>query len=117
LLSKIPKINNNNNNIESEDDSDCIIIENNDIKIDCDTNKEHIIKSFSSFRKYLFNKNETNIFVIIDKFLKENYNDILQKLSRNEFRLIKYLYFLKKEFDEKINNNTIPKISSKTLSL
>jgi hypothetical protein len=28
--------------------------------------------------------------------------------------LVKYLYFLKKEFDEKINNNSIPKRSSKT---
>jgi hypothetical protein len=28
--------------------------------------------------------------------------------------LVKYLYFLKKEFDEKINNNTIPEISFKT---
>jgi hypothetical protein len=28
--------------------------------------------------------------------------------------LVKYLYFLKKKFDEKINNNEIPKIISTT---
>jgi hypothetical protein len=55
-------------------------------------------------------RNKTNIFVIIDKFLKENFTDILQNLRQKEFPLVKYLYFLKKEFDDKINNNEIPKL-------
>jgi hypothetical protein len=60
LLSKTPKI--NNNNFESEeDDSDCIIIENNDIKIDWDSDKEHIIKIFSPFRN-LMNKKKNLIY-------------------------------------------------------
>jgi hypothetical protein len=59
-------------------------------------------------------KKKTNIFVIIEEFLKENFNDILDKLIQNKFHLIKYLYFLKKEFDEKINDNEIPKISMDT---
>jgi hypothetical protein len=71
LLSKIRKI---NNNIESEDDdNDCIIIEDNDIKIDWDSNKKQIIKDFSPFKILMNKKKETNIFVIIDKFLKENF--------------------------------------------
>jgi hypothetical protein len=109
LLSKALK---NNNNIETEDDdNDCILIEDNDIKIDWDNNKKTTINNFSSFRDLMNKKIETNIFIIIDKFLKENFYDILDKLSQKEFRLAKYLYFFKKEFDEKINNNTIPKIS------
>jgi hypothetical protein len=119
LLSKTLK----NNNIEIEDDDyDCILIENNiksskitTTKIDWDTNKEIVINTFSSFRNLMNKINETNIFVIINKFLKENFNDLLDKLSQKEFRLEKFfLYFLKKEFDEKINNNTIPKFSTKT---
>jgi hypothetical protein len=34
------------------------------------------------------------------------------RLSQNQFCLIKYLYFLKKEFDDKINDNEIPKFST-----
>jgi hypothetical protein len=51
LLSKIPKI--------EDDDSDCIIIEDDNIKIDWDSDKEYIIKSFSSFRNWrnIRNKN------------------------------------------------------------
>jgi hypothetical protein len=117
LLSKFSK---NNNNIETEDDdNDCIIIENNiksskvtTIKIDWDSNKNTIIDNFFLFRNLINIKRETNLFVIIDEFLKENFNDILDRLSQNELCLIKYLYFLKKEFDEKINDNEIPKFST-----
>jgi hypothetical protein len=59
-------------------------------------------------------RNKTNTFKIIDELLKENYNDILSILSQNEFCLVKYLYFLKKEFNEKIINNEIPKMTSIT---
>jgi hypothetical protein len=105
LLLKIPKI---------DYDSDCILIKDNNIKIDWDTNKENIFDCFSSFRNSRNIRNKTNIFIIIDELLKENYNDILPNLSQNKFRLVKYLYFLKKEFDDKINNNEIPKFSTPT---
>jgi ribonucleotide monophosphatase NagD (HAD superfamily) len=62
----LPKIYNNN-----------IVIKDND-EIDWDVNKQNIINSFTSFRNFL-NKKETNIFVIVDKLLKENYTDSLQK--------------------------------------
>jgi hypothetical protein len=114
LFSKTLKINNNNNIKIEDDDNDCILIEDNDIEKVWDSNKKQIINNFSLFRNLMNKKNETNIFVIIDNFLKENFKDTLQKLNQNKFSLEKYLYFLKKEFDEKINNNTIPKISSKT---
>jgi hypothetical protein len=65
LLSKIP-----NNN--EDDNSDCIIIEDDDIKIDWDTNKENILDSFSSFRNSRNVKNKTNIFIIIGEILREN---------------------------------------------
>jgi hypothetical protein len=54
---------------------------------------KNIIKSYSSFRNSINIRNKTNIFIIIDKFLKENLTNILQKLSLNEFRLVKYLSF------------------------
>jgi hypothetical protein len=75
-------------------------------------NKENTIKSFSSFKNFLNKIKEPNIFLIIDKLLKETFTDILQKLRQNEFCLVKYLYFLKKEFDDKINKNEIPKLTS-----
>jgi hypothetical protein len=115
LFSKISTI--NNNNIESEDDDeyedDDIIIEN-DIEIDWDFNKQNMINSFSSFRNFVNKKNKTNIFVIINKFLEDYYNDSLEKLKENKFGFVKYLYFLKKEFDNEINNETISKMISKT---
>jgi hypothetical protein len=46
LIFKIPKI---------VDDSDCILIENDNIQIEWDANKKNIINSFSPFRK-LINK-------------------------------------------------------------
>jgi hypothetical protein len=66
-----PKIYNNN-----------IVIKDND-EIDLDVNKENIIKCFSSFRNLVNRKKETNIFVIINKILVENYTDSLQKLKEN----------------------------------
>jgi hypothetical protein len=52
LLYKIFTI--NNNDIETEDDdSDCIIIEDDDIKIDLDSDKQHIIKIFSPFKNLI----------------------------------------------------------------
>jgi hypothetical protein len=79
-----------------------IVIEDdeNDNEINLDANKQNIIM--------------INILEIINKLLVENYNDSLQKLKENGFCLVKYLYFLKKEFDDKINNNEISKMVNKT---
>jgi hypothetical protein len=45
-----------------------------------DVKKEDIIKDFSPFKNLINRKKETNIFVIIDKLLVENYTDSLEKL-------------------------------------
>jgi hypothetical protein len=38
------------------------------------------------------------------------------KIKENGFGLVKFLYFLEEEFDENINNNTIPKITYKSFN-
>jgi hypothetical protein len=87
------------------------------MKIDLDFNKENIINFFSSFRNFVNKKKETNIFIIINKLLVDYYNDSIQKLKENKFRLVKYLNFLKKEFDNYIKKKNIFKMYSKTYIL
>jgi hypothetical protein len=85
-----------------EDDKLTVQIEN---EIHWDDNKEDIINFFSSFRDILNKHNVTNIFLIINSLLNIYYNNSLEKLKENEFRLVKYLYFLKEKFDNKILKN------------
>jgi hypothetical protein len=85
-----------------KDDKLTVQIEN---KIHWDDNKKDIINFFSSFRDILNKHNITNIFIIINSFLNVYYDNSLEKLKENEFRLVKYLYLLKEEFDNKIFKN------------